>query len=150
MRSILLSVPFRRPFGKGPVVLEHTPDHKGKAAGYDHKGVVVLVSFLAETAIDAMEILVLAMDRERRQIQRPAQVGRAPLADVRPSAAHFSGVEGARLQSGIGGVLPSTREVTRRIALGMNRGRERVDLRLKGWLHSDSGWRKRRESPRRT
>ena len=91
---MFLSVPFRRPFGEGPVVPEHAPSHKGKAASYDHKGVVVLVALLAETAIDAMEIRVLVIDREGGQVQGLAQVGGAPLADVGSRAAHFSGLEG--------------------------------------------------------
>ena len=69
-----MSVPFRRPFSEGSVVLEHAPDPKGEAAGDDHEGLGMLVALLPETAIDAMEILVLAIDRERGQIQRLTQV----------------------------------------------------------------------------
>ena len=62
---------------------------RGQATRHDHQGTFVGETFLAKSAVDAMEMLMLPVDDERAQVQRTPQMGRAALTDVRPGALHL-------------------------------------------------------------
>lgn len=75
-------------------------------------------------AVDALEVLMFAIDDEGRQIEGVAKGGRATLADLPAPVEGVPRVVQAGIEPGIGNILVRRAEIADGITFGVDRGRQ--------------------------